>query len=159
MSVWEKLSFNLLALVVAASGVAYFVMKDVMESSDPFSLVNYPWQPAMLAIHILASPPLILVFGVILHSHVGKKISNGNGNGNGRNRRSGLLALMTFGLMIVSGYALQVTTGAIPHRVARITHLASGAMFVVSYFAHLVISVRLARAKHESAVAEAAAAP
>jgi hypothetical protein len=159
MSVWEKLSCNLLTLVVAASGTAYFVMKDVMESGDPFSLVNHPWQPAMLAIHILASPLLILMFGVILHSHVARKIYNGDGNGNGRNRRSGALALMSFGLMIGSGYALQVTTGATPHRIALLTHLASSAIFVASYLAHLVISVRLARTRGEQAVAAAATTP
>ena len=31
-------------------------------AGDPFALVNHPWQSAMLSLHVLASPPLILTW-------------------------------------------------------------------------------------------------
>ena len=74
MKRWERWAFNLFALAVAASGFAYFWMKYLVETDDPFAVVNHPWQAAMLHLHVLASPPFVLLFGVILNSHIMKKL-------------------------------------------------------------------------------------
>lgn len=43
MSRWERHGFNMLHGVVAATGIGYFVMKYLMETDDPFSILNHPW--------------------------------------------------------------------------------------------------------------------
>jgi hypothetical protein len=139
---WERWTFGLLSLVVAVTGFAYLWMKYLVVNDDPFAVVNHPWQSTMLSLHVLASPPLILVFGIILNSHIMRKLRAPKP----ANRRSGVASLITFGTMIASGYLLQVATGESALRVLLIAHVASGVVFSVAYVAHLIISVRLARA-------------
>jgi hypothetical protein len=143
MNSWEKqkLAFNLSALLVCASGIAYFVMKYLMETDDPFSVVNHPWQMPALHAHVLVSPLLILCFGIVFQAHVARKL----GKPTVPNRTSGLLSLGTFATMTVSGYLLQVVSEPALLSVVRYAHLISGAVFTAAYIAHLAISVRLAR--------------
>ena len=96
MKRWERWTFNLLALAVAATGFVYFWMKYAMRSDDPFAVVNHPWQAATLGLHVVVSPAFILMFGVILNSHVMKKIRAPRLP----NRRTGLLSLATFAGMV-----------------------------------------------------------
>jgi len=138
---WERWTFGLLSLVVALTGFTYFAMKYLMTSSDPFAVVNHPWQPAMLSLHVLASPALLLVFGVVLNSHIMRKLRVPAP----QNRRSGLLSLSTFAAMTASGYLLQVLVNEAWLQATVVVHVVSGAVFSVSYVVHLIISVRLAR--------------
>jgi hypothetical protein len=138
---WERWTFGLLAFVVALTGFAYFAMKYLVESDDPFAVVNHPWQPTMLHLHVLASPPLILMFGMILNAHVMRRLRlPGTGN-----RWSGLASLVMFAVMIVSGYLLQVVSNQTALQALVAAHVGSGAVFSLSYVAHLIISLRLAR--------------
>jgi hypothetical protein len=138
---WERWAFGLLALALALTGFAYFAMKYLMSSDDPFAVVNHPWQPAMLTLHVLASPPFVLMFGIILNSHVMKKLRATKIP----NRKSGLVSFATFGLMVGSGYLLQVASNEQWLQILVAAHVASGVVFTVAYIAHLVISMRLAR--------------
>ena len=63
------------------------------------------------------------------------------------NRRTGLLSLGTFFAMVASGYLLQVVTAEQLTQALVTIHVATGSVFSVTYAAHLVISVRLARAQ------------
>ena len=141
MKTWERWSFGVLSLVVAVTGFAYLWMKYALETGDPFAVVNHPWQPTMLHLHVLAAPALILLFGLILNSHILKKL----GAYKKANRRSGLLSLGTFGGMTASGYLLQVASSETWLAALVILHVATGVVFSVTYVAHLLISVRLAR--------------
>ena len=141
MKRWERWTFNALSLAVIVTGFAYLWMKYGVQTDDPFAVVNHPWQTAMLSLHVVASPALILIFGIIFNSHVMKKL----GATRLPNRRSGLVSLGTFAAMIVSGYLLQVSSSETWLQAMLVLHLASGAVFAVVYAAHLVISAKLAR--------------
>lgn len=141
MKAWERWSLGVLSAVVAISGFAYLWMKYFVESADPFSVVNHPWQPAMLTLHVLASPPLVLVFGIILNSHVMKKLRATNIP----NRRSGLISFTTFFLMVATGYLLQVVTAEGMLQFLVVLHVGSGALFSVAYVIHLIVSLQIAR--------------
>jgi hypothetical protein len=152
MKRWERWSFNLFALAVAASGFAYFWMKYLLQAEDPFAVVNHPWQNAMLHLHVLASPPFVLVFGVILNSHIMKKLRATRLP----NRKTGLASFTTFAAMIASGYLLQVATTDAWLRGLVIVHVASGVVFALTYGVHLAISVRLVRRPAAAAMQELA---
>lgn len=152
MKRWERWTFNLLSLAVAVTGFAYFGMKYAMTSDDPFAVVNHPWQATMLGLHVIVSPAFILMFGVVLNSHVMKKIRAPRLP----NRRTGLLSLGTFAAMVVTGYLLQVASSDAWLQLLVTIHVATGAVFSVAYAAHLVISVKLARARPEAAIREVA---
>lgn len=141
MKPWERRAFNVLSLAVAASGFAYFWMKYFLQPIDPFAVVNHPWQGAVLQLHVLASPPFVLVFGMILNSHIMKKLRATKIP----NRRSGLASFGTFLVMIASGYLLQVASAEAWLRTLVVLHVGSGAIFTLAYGIHLVISYRLVR--------------
>ena len=141
MKRWERWSFGGLAFIIALSGLAYFWMKYFAVSDDPFAVVNHPLQPAMLSIHVVASPALMLMFGIIFNSHIMRKL----GAARLPNRKTGLASLATFCAMAFSGYLLQVTTHDTWLRVWLIVHLTTGLVFIGAYTAHLVISYRLSR--------------
>jgi hypothetical protein len=138
---WERWSINGLSLVVAATGFAYFWMKYLVAPQDPFAVVNHPWQSAMLNLHVVASPALILVFGIVFNSHVMKKLRAPRLP----NRRSGWVSLVTFGAMVLSGYLLQIAASDLWLQALVALHVASGALFTLVYATHLVITIRLAR--------------
>ena len=152
MKRWERWTFNVLALAVAVSGFAYFWMKYFVEPSDPFAVVNHPWETTMLQLHVLASPPFVLIFGVILNSHIMKKLRATRIP----NRRSGLASFGTFAAMIGSGYLLQVVTAEAWLQALVGLHVASGTIFTATYGAHLLISVRLVRRVNTSPIREVA---
>ncbi len=149
MTPFQRRALHAAIVAVSASGIVYFWMKYILPNNDPFSIVNHPWQPAMLKLHILASPFLLLVFGIVFHSHVARKLRDSHHP----NRRSGWIAIVTFGLMTFSGYLLQVASENGLLRVALVLHLTSGALFVAAYVVHLIISVRLLRVAKAQEVA------
>lgn len=142
MSRWEAWSLHILTIVVSVSGVVYFWMKYLLRTEDPFAVVNHPLQPAMLKTHILASPLLILAVGVILSSHVIKKLQDKNAKSS---RFSGLISLVSFLLMVLSGYLIQISTNPTFSRFALLLHLVSGGLFAAAYLAHYVFSMFLAK--------------
>ena len=141
MKRWERWSFNATAATVAVSGFVYLWMKYGMQSDDPFAVVNHPWQSAMLTLHVLASPAFILLFGIILNSHVMRKL-RATGE---RNRRTGLLSLGTFATMVVTGYALQVVSSEWWLTALIAVHVSASVVFTVAYAIHLLVSLRLVR--------------
>ena len=143
MKRWERWSLNSLSLVVAVTGFAYFWMKYLIQPQDPFAVVNHPWQTAMLNLHLIVSPALILIFGIVLNSHVMKKLRVPRLP----NRRSGWVSLVTFGTMVLSGYFLQIAASERWVQVLVAIHVASGTLFTIVYGAHLVITLRLARGR------------
>jgi hypothetical protein len=143
MKAWERWAFNAAAAVVSLTGFVWLWMKYLAVSDDPFAVVNHPWQPAMQALHVVSSPVLLLIFGVILNSHIMKKL----GARHVSNRKSGLIAFGTFFAMTASGYLLQVATHETARQALVVLHLVSGATFSLVYGGHLIFSARLARAQ------------
>ena len=152
MKRWERWTFNLCSLAVAASGFVYFWMKYLLVSDDPFAVVNHPWEAATLHLHVLASPPFILIFGVLLSSHIVKKLRTFRTP----NRRTGLASFATFGVMIATGYLLQVATADAWLRALVILHVASGVVFTLTYGIHLAVSLKLVRRPATAAIQEVA---
>ena len=143
MSRWQAWSSHVVTVLLAGSGIVFFVMKYLVTTDDPFAVVNHPLQPLMLDLHLLAAPALIFLFGLMFESHIQKKLQSA-----GRvNRRSGVVAAITFGMMSLTGYALQVSAIETLSRVALILHLVSSGVFVLSYIAHQVVNFRLWRAR------------
>ncbi len=147
MKRWERWTFNGLTAAVAVTGFLYFWMKYFIESSDPFAVINHPWQTAMLNLHVIASPFFVLIFGIIFNSHVMKKLKATRLP----NRRSGYISLTMFAVMVFSGYLLQVAATEQWLQALVAVHVTSSTVFSVVYAAHLIISAKLARVRPQPA--------
>jgi Kef-type K+ transport system membrane component KefB len=141
MKLWEIWLSHISTFVVTVSGVAYLWMKYMMGTDDPFSLVNHPWQPTMLSLHVLAAPFLVFVVGLMVQSHIQKKLRASSK----ANRGTGLLSMIALPVMIISGYALQVVTAPWLSSLTLIMHLTSASVFAITYITHQVVSYRLSR--------------
>lgn len=143
MKTWERRLFTAALLLTLVTGLAYLWMRYFVTSDDPFALVNHPWQSTVLAAHVLLAPLLMLGFGIVLNSHVMKKLrANGSPN-----RRTGYVSLGAFALMSASGYLLQVTTSEAALRGLVLVHVTSSVAFALMYGVHLFISWRIGRAR------------
>jgi len=138
MKTWETWLSHISTIVITVSGFAYLWMKYAIENNDPFSVVNLPWQPLMLNLHVLVAPVLVFVTGMIAHSHIEKKLKSRVRT----NRRTGIVSMATLPIMIASGYALQVVTAALLGQVVLILHIGSSSVFAVTYVVHLVNGFR-----------------
>ena len=139
MRQWERWSFNGLNIVVAATGLVYMYMRYLLTSDDPFAVVNHPWQAPMLALHVVVAPFVILTFGIVLRSHILKKLTSKSQP----DRRTGWISLISFSAMALSGYLLQVVSSVALLDALVVLHIATGVVFVIGYGAHLIIGWRL----------------
>jgi hypothetical protein len=136
--------------LTAITGVAYFVMKDLMPRSDPFSVVGHPWQPHVLSAHVLIAPLLVFGLGLIARDHILGGVRNGGRRGNGR---SGLITVFLAAPMVATGYLVQVVTGTGARRWIGLAHLGAGLLFAALFAAHIVAARRRRAAAQEHAVA------
>lgn len=128
------------SILLAATGWIYAAMHYLMTPVDPFSVVNHPLEPTMLKAHLVFAPALVFLVGVIFHSHILLKKENGVQSG----RWSGVLMAWLFGVMVMSGYLLQVLNETGRQAMLWI-HLVSGSIWVMGYAAHQFASIRVKR--------------
>ena len=155
MTWWERRGFNTFYVVVTATGIAYFYMKYVLVTDDPFALVNHPWQPAMLATHLMAAPLFVAFFGMLFRSHSFAKIRSALP----ANRRTGWTSVLGFAAMTVSGYFIQVTSSPALITAWIWIHVGTSALFAVSYGVHLVNGWRIGKRPAGRAAATPAPLP
>ena len=145
---FERWGFNAAYGVMTLSGAAYFIMKYLMTTDDPFAIVNHPWEPTMLAIHVVAGPVAIALFSLAFRSHGLPKIWQATAV----NRKSGLVASGILIVLVGSGYLNQVATNLTLLEASVWTHVGAGVVFVVAYAIHLVVGYRAAwKRKREGA--------
>jgi len=136
MKSWEGGLIRWGFALVSASGLLYGVMKYFLSGSDPDSRLGNPWQPVVLAAHVLAAPVAVLAMGLLLRGHVVPRLKRGEPEG----RRTGL-ALTTIGLPLVfSGYLVQVLTGETARKGAGWFHAAIGVVFALAFVLHMPAS-------------------
>lgn len=134
--------------IVGLSGIVYGVMKYLMISSDPFSVVNHPLQPWMLDLHVLGAPLMIFAVGLIAREHIfGQLRKSGK-----RGRASGLVTLCCLTPLIATGYLIQVFTHETARFVCVVVHLITGTVYLAFFITHLVMGRRVAARRRGKAL-------
>ncbi len=128
--VWLHLSIALTAI----TGIVFAVMKYFMKSEDELALANHPWQPHMLAAHVVVAPLVLFILGWTFSNHMLPKYRFGNGG----NRKSGLWSMLLIVPMALSGYLLQIATADALRQAMEIAHWVSSGLFMVGYVIHLI---------------------
>lgn len=120
------------SLATFVTGVVYLWMKYLLVSSDPFAVVNHPWQPYVLKLHIVVAPLLTFSIGVVALRHVWRHLKAKMQEG----RRSGLLTAVMVGPMILTGYLIQVITQEGWLRAMAISHIGLGLLYGLGLLGH-----------------------
>lgn len=115
------------------TGIVFAWMKYAMKSSDPFAVVNHPWQPHMLSAHVVIGPLAVFAFGWTFANHMWPAFVNG-----APNRSSGLWSMLLIAPMTMSGYLMQITTDDAVRKAFAISHWISAGAFVIAYAVHLI---------------------
>lgn len=149
MSRFERWSVWATSALTALSGIGYFWTKYLMATDDPFSVVNSPLEPWFLRVHVVVSPLLVFAVGSITLRHVWKHFRNGIRWG----RRSGITTALVTVPMVMTGYLIQVVTGAGWLRVIAITHIVASFVYVFGLLLHQTLISRRPRAQGSSAAA------
>ena len=145
---WEIWLLALSTLVAGGTGVMLYIMKDWMVPTDPFSVVNHPWQPWVLKAHLVAVPFLIFAVGLIFSTHVAHRFRSGAAGG----RRSGVGLLVLFVPLVLSGVAVQILVDESWRRGAVWVHLLTGAAYLGFFIVHRVAAWDLKSARRRPLV-------
>lgn len=132
MSLFEKWSVLSTSLLTAVTGIVYFWMKYFMESTEPWAVINHPWQPWVLKAHILVAPLLVFAVGSIAVRHIWKHFRSRVAWG----RRTGLTTALALAPMVLTGYLIQAVTGEGWLRAIAISHIAVSFVYTVGVAAH-----------------------
>jgi hypothetical protein len=142
---FERWSVWTTSLVTIATGLVYLWMKYLLETDDPLAVVNHPWQPFVLKLHIVVAPLLTFSIGVVTLRHVWRHLKAKMQEG----RRSGLRTALALGPMIVTGYLIQVITHESWLNAMAISHIGLGLLYGLALLAHqFAAGGKAARAAH-----------
>jgi hypothetical protein len=134
MKRWESWVNRIGVALTAASGIVYGVMKYFLAGANPDSRLGHPWQPWVLAAHVLAAPVAVFGLGLLWRSHALGRLQLGEREG----RRSGLTILRVAPPLVVSGYLVQVLTGGPLRKATGWLHAALGVAFALAFVLHLI---------------------
>jgi hypothetical protein len=132
MKRWEAWINHLGWGLVALSGIVYGWLKYFAASPDPDSRLAHPWQPTVLAVHVLAAPVAVFGFGVLFRRHIVARWTSGEP---GRRRTGTTMTLLAIPV-ILSGYFVQVLTGDAARRWTGYIHAALGLVYAIGYALH-----------------------
>jgi hypothetical protein len=104
MSKLEKTIFLFVSLILFITSGIFFIFKNFYQIKTQFGIRPHTYTSSLLHLHILLVPVFVLCAGYLLKCHVIPKLS---GDKKIR-RKSGLFVLVSLGLMVLSGYVLQV---------------------------------------------------
>jgi len=134
MKSWESWINRIGFALAGASGIVYGVMKYFLAGANPDSRLGHPWQPAVLAAHVLAAPIAVFGLGLLWRNHALGRLQLGEREG----RRSGLMILRLSPPLVFSGYLVQVLTGDPLRKATGWLHAALGVAFALAFVLHLV---------------------
>lgn len=147
MSRGERALFHVANGLVVGTGLIYAWMLYALEPQDEYALVNHPLQSEVQHAHVLVAPSLILLLGVLWRSHVAPQLRSRQ-----RARRtSGIALLALAGPMILSGYALQVSSEPSWREAWIAAHVGASALWIAALGTHLLARRRSAAAQIDAA--------
>jgi hypothetical protein len=131
----EAWFLHLSSLLVGGTGLVYAWMIYLVRPSDPYALVNHPWQPQVQHLHILVAPLLVFAAGLIWRRHVWAGWKKG-----GRDRlKSGVSLALTLVPMVISGYLIQTAVEESWRHAWVIVHLMASGLWLVGYLLHQLL--------------------
>ena len=136
MKRWEAWVNHVGWSLTALSGLAYGAFKYFTANPDPDSRLSHPWQPAVLAAHVLVAPAAVFALGIVLRHHALGRLASGERD----RRRTGIVMTLFAIPLILTGYVVQVLTGDAARRWTGWIHAALGVIYAIGYLMHPMAS-------------------
>lgn len=149
MSAFERALLWGSTALVAVSGSVFAILKYLVVSDDPDALVNHPWQPFFLKMHVLSAPALVFAVGVVFMKHVWKQWRSKTPPG----RKTGATVFLLLAPMVASGYLIQTVADRSVLWWIVAVHLVTGLGYVVAIGGHQIRALAVARARRRRAAA------
>jgi hypothetical protein len=130
----QILTLQLAFWLTTLTGAVFAWMRYAMKSEDPFAVANHPWQPHMLAAHVVLAPFLLFVLGWIFGNHIWPAFARKDVP----HRKSGIVAMALIVPMALSAYLLQIATSDALRKAMAAAHWITSTVFALAYIAHLV---------------------
>lgn len=134
MSRFERWCIWITSAITAVTGVGLLWTKYFLETSDPWAVVNSPFQPWLLRSHLIVAPLLVFAIGLITTRHIWRHFRTAVRMG----RRSGVTTALVVFPMIVSGYLIQVMTGRGWLMAMVVAHILTGVVYAAGLALHQV---------------------
>lgn len=119
------------AYLTIIHGTFYFAIKYFFQVEGPYGERPHWSQSYLQSAHVLLSPLLLFVFGMLWKDHILSKLRNSL-----KKRKSGIALLAAMCLMIFSGYGIQAFYGESLKAVQVWTHLIASGAFIFVYLLH-----------------------
>lgn len=88
------------------SGLGYFIVIEFFKVDSKYGIRPHETQGYWQGFHILAVPFLVFAVGLLWNDHILKKLKSKTNH----KRKSGIILLISFFLMTISGYLIQLIT-------------------------------------------------
>jgi hypothetical protein len=134
MSRFESWALHLSTFLVGGTGLVYAWMAYLVRPTDPYAIVNHPWQPHVQHLHVLVAPLLVFAAGLIWQRHVWSHWSQGVKRG----KRSGVGMVLTLVPMVASGYLIQTAVDDSWRKAWVVVHLIASGLWLAGYLVHQV---------------------
>jgi uncharacterized membrane protein YidH (DUF202 family) len=134
----QRLWLHASIALTTLTGVVFAAMKYFMKSPDEFAVANHPWQPHMLAAHVVIAPVLVFILGWTFSNHMLPKFRFGDDT----RRKSGIVSMSLIAPMALSAYLLQIATNESLRNAMAIAHWVTSGVFVIAYAIHFGLRQR-----------------
>ena len=127
---------HIASTLVGATGVALFVLKDLVVVEGSFGPESHFLEDDAQAAHILTAPALVFASALVWQDHVWAKFKGGLRP----RRRTGILLGSLLVPMILSGYLLQISYEEPWREIWRLAHQVSSFLWLLGYGSHQLSS-------------------
>lgn len=146
MKLLEAWTVHISTILVGGTGLIYAWMRYLAEPTDPFAVVNHPWQPMIQHLHVWTAPLLVFAAGLIWREHIWKHWKKGVRHG----RRSGLSLMLALAPMVLSGYLIQTAVGDGWRQAWVAIHLVTSVLWLLGHSAHAYALLLMLRRRRSS---------
>ncbi|HYK41113.1 MAG TPA: hypothetical protein VE007_01910 [Thermoanaerobaculia bacterium] len=132
MKRWDAWINHAAWALVSATGIFYGILKYFAHNPDPESRLGHPWQPSVLAAHLLVAPLAVFALGLVFRRHALARWKRGDREG----RHTGGIVLFWSFAVVLSGYLIPVLTGDAARRWTGWIHAGTGLVVAAAYLLH-----------------------
>jgi len=127
--------FKLALYLTALSGIGYFIIHEWFKIETEYGSRPHPWQEHFQHFHLLFSPWLVLMTGVLIPSHIMLKLKQD------KRKRTGIVMVCLFVLMVLSGPLLQFGFEGLVEDLVEWIHILSASIFLILFMVHVKLKL------------------